>query len=85
MATARELDILAREALHFIDNEHIPQTIAIMTVLNAHKDIKWCDGIKRDIGTRISQIRKAERQKKASKGKSAYPFPTFAEKSFKDN
>ena len=85
MATELELQILAREAWHLIHNEHVPEKMAVTSVLKAYKDIMWYGGIKRDIGIRISDIRKAERQKETHMSKSAKSFTTFAEKSVKDN
>lgn len=84
MATERELDILARETL-YMEKEGVPRKMAVMSVLRSHKDIVWCDGIMKDIGVKISEIRKTKRQKEASIPKSTKPFATFAEKSFKDD
>jgi len=82
MATNRELDILAREAWHLINKEGVKQEMAVMSVLNAHKDIVWYDGIKKDIGVRISTLRQEQKKQTA---KSAKPFATFAEKSLPEN
>ncbi len=76
MATPTELDILAREAWHLIDKEHVKQEMAVMSVLNAHKDIVWCDGIKKEIGVRISILRQEQKKQPASPN----PFSTHIER-----
>ncbi len=85
MATNKELDVLAREALYFMKQERATAGIAKQLALNAHKDIKWTDGIMRAIGERMSEIQKVEGQKEVRTAKSAKPFATFAEKSLKDD
>jgi len=85
MATETELNILAREALFLMKREGATREIAKQVALNAHKDIKWTEGIMRAIGERMSEIQKAEGQKEVSATKSAKPFATFAERSIPKN
>jgi hypothetical protein len=82
MATKTELNILAREVLHLIEKEGVPQKMAIMSVLRAHKDIKWDDGLMVEIGTEITALRQEQKKQDIEPKK---PFSTFIEKSLKDD
>ena len=80
MATERELEILAREALHLIEREGVPEGMAKQSVLNAHKDIRRTDGIMRAIGEKMTAIRKTHKEPPKSK-----VFVTHIEKSLRDD
>lgn len=82
MATEREIDILAREVLHLMEIEGVPEKMAKQSVLNAHKDIEWTDGIMKDIGVRIWEIKKSRETQETAKP--SRNFTTLAEKTAKD-
>lgn len=62
MATKQEINLVACEVLPLIEGHsgwgRVPQRSAILTVLRSHKKIIWHDGIMRDIGIRISELKK---------------------------
>lgn len=62
MATKREIGVVACEVLPLIEGHsgwgRVPQQSAILTVLRSHKKILWHDGIMRDIGIKISELKK---------------------------
>lgn len=78
MATATELDVLAREALYYVEREHATVEFAKRLALNAHKDIKWTDGIMRAIGERMTAIKKTREPK-------SRVFTTHIEKTISKN
>lgn len=84
MATEKEIDILAREALHLVEREDVLESMAKQSVLNAHKDIRRTDGIMKAIGVRMSEIRTERKARTAAQEQvatSTKKFATFAERS----
>lgn len=80
MATNMVIDILAREALQLMKEKSISQKSAISTTLRAHKDVPWKDGLRRELGIRISQMR-AKRITPQTGRLFTRKFRTFAESS----